>query len=230
MPTDLCSSQKAEIVLALLKGDLTQEEASTRFEYPPNEIQSWVDTILPNSDAYQSAYERLRRFKRKLKMRVFAGVIASIRFDGSTESISNYDDYWCCSLPLPEPVPGELILYFTKSNPRIFQIEIMHANLCLPSGYLISDEVEQVFDVEANIHQQGRWNSLSIRLSKQPLERLNRGVVVSSLSLPPPMDGKVFAGIPYVEEPVTVDQRLCKIDIWDAHSCLPETFFTITVS
>jgi hypothetical protein len=215
MTNELCPRRRAEIVLALLKGETTFENACRENDLSDHELQSWITDALPSERAHSEALAVLGRVRRRVKMHPFAGAMASIRFDGSELPINDFSAYWCSCVPLPEPARGELILFFSKKLLKIVQIDLIHANLCLGEEFLRESAVE--LDASYSV----KHDCLSICFDKNP----GRQTVGRSLLLPEPLQGEVWASIDS-SDMIGEAVHLSSITVTRASSCMPKTFLS----
>lgn len=215
MTTELCPRRKAEIVLALLRGETTFEETCVANNLSTRDLDSWIQNALPSKQAYDEAYDVLKRVKRKIRVRVNAGVTATIRFDGDLEPISDYSRYRCSCLPLPEPVKGELILYYSKALEKLEFIEMFRVNQFLDPELLNKEQtlLPALYKVEAD--------TLLISFSSC---RDNWRATSSRMYFPEPMDGSVFTNIRSLDDEDNSRPILASIGITGVLRCLPKEF------
>lgn len=215
MTTELCPRRKAEIVLALLRGETTFEEACVANDLSPHELDSWIESALPSKQAYDEAYDVLKRVQRKIRVSVKAGVQATIRFDGNLNPISDYSKYRCSCVPLPEQVRGELILYYSKGLDKLEIIEMFRVNQFLDPELLNREQsfLPALYEVEAD--------TLLISFSSLRDDWRARS---SKMYFPEPMDGSVFTEICSPDGEDDSRPILTAIGITGVLRCLPKEF------
>lgn len=216
MTTELCPRRKAEIVLALLSGETTFEETCVANNLSRQDLDSWIASALPSKEAYDEAYEVLKLVRRKIRVSMRAGVQATIRFDGNLDPISDYSKYRCSCLPLPEPLTGELILYFSKALDRLEFIEMFRVNQFLEPESLNKEQyfLPASYKVVAD----------TLLISFSALRRDWPARSSSTMHFPEPMDGSVFTSICSPADRYNSKPTLTAIGITGVLSCLPKEF------
>ena len=224
LQSKLSPAKKVEIVLSIIMGELTVQDVCKKYSVSQEEVDEWIAEATSNYDPRQGVLQKLRKFKRRVRLHVLpGGSLACIRFEETGRPLGDKRDLWCLPIPSYEPFRGEVILNFCRRRLKLTEIDIAFSNHSLPSVYLADEDVENEFelDIECEFRDRGR-NTATIRLAVLEKEfpvRFDR-YHSYSYTLPPPLDGGIRLG-------VGPDALLYYIAIEQAAYCLPNHFLCI---
>lgn len=219
MSNELSNSEKAKLVLSILKGDITLEDVCASTSFAPAVVQNWINEVTANAGSRRSIYEKLGKIKTQVKMSVLeGGALACIHLHEKNKTLGEKSDYWCSAIQLEEIAYGEMILNFSSTGCRLEEIDIAFSHRCLPQKFEGSESGLSEYSVEMELNF--KYNRAKIIFARpdeiQIQNEQMRGLVCM---LPPPLNGRIYTSIEYT------NRRIYSIEISPADQILPEHYF-----
>lgn len=149
MSNELTDSEKAKLVLSIIKGDITLEDVCANTSVAPDIVQNWINDVIPAVGSRRSIYEKLGKIKTQVNMFVLpGGTLACINLHEKEKALGEKSTYWCSAIQLKDLADGEVILNFSRHGCRLEEIDIAFSHRCLPLKFEGSETGLSKYSIE----------------------------------------------------------------------------------
>lgn len=219
MSNELTDSEKAKLVLSIIKGDITLEDVCANTSVAPDIVQNWINDVIPAVGSRRSIYEKLDKIKTQVNMFVLpGGTLACINLHEEEKALGEKSTYWCSAIQLKDLADGEVILNFSRHGCRLEEIDIAFSHRCLPLKFEGSETGLSKYSIEMELNF--KYNHAKIRFARpDKIQIQNEHMRGLMFALPPPLNGRVLFSIDYT------NGRIHSIEISPADQILPENYF-----
>jgi hypothetical protein len=150
---NLSDTETAKLVLAVMRGDLTFEDACASTCVAADLLRNWIDDAIASVGSRRAVYEKLGKIKTVAKMFVLpGGALACIRLHDREAPFGDKSGYWSSAIQLADLADGEVILNYSRLGCRIEEIDIAFPRLCLPPQFAGSETETSRFSVEMELN------------------------------------------------------------------------------